>query len=157
MVNCPKCGKGFGLLSNRAYKQWISEIYHEEWNDLWLHMDCYKVTANEEADVQKKLKLCENCQYYRDYSYTDTIDVGLFTPNFKTYTIKSLYCAKFGFNLEDGKEAEKCTNFISRGDYKEKCLRGEINPNTEQIFKLCAYCKTSYDINKSSNCPKCGA
>jgi len=36
------------------------------------------------------------------------------------------YCEKFGFVLKDGREAEKCTSYITGEDYKTKALRGEI-------------------------------
>ena len=132
---------------------WNSEIYHTEWNGQTLHPKCWAQAIIEESEAKKRLTLCDNCNYYRTDS--SQIDIGLFTPNL--VTLESKYCAKFGFGLKGGREAEKCTSYITTEDYKEKALRGEINPQTDTNFRVCPYCQTKYDLNRMSTCPKCGA
>jgi hypothetical protein len=113
--------------------------------------------AQEKPNSKKNFKLCEKCHYYRSDSDSQIIDLGLFMPNPKLITFTAHYCAKFGFSLENGEEAKKCTSYITKDEYKEKALRGEINPNTDYNFRICPYCQTKFDLNKLSACPKCGA
>lgn len=151
MGKCPKCGKGLGFFG--VGLPWESEHFHNEWNGQKLHQECWSQAIKEESEYVERLTLCDNCYYYRTYS--SEIDVGILNP--KYVTLKSKYCAKFGFSLKDGSEAEECTSYITGEDYKTKSLRGEINPQTDTIFKICGYCKVKYDQNKVSVCPKCGA
>lgn len=155
MVKCPKCGKSLGLFG--IGELWDSQVYHSDWNGQKLHMQYWLQATTEESEAKKKLALCSNCHYYRSESSTEVIDLGLFMPNPKMVTFTSRYCAKFGFELKDGKEAEKCTSYIIKEDSKEKALRGEINPNTDNNFRICPYCQTKFDLNKLSVCPRCGA
>ncbi len=152
---CPKCGKGFGFIAR--VQKWVSTEIHPEWKGKKLHPECVKQAIREWEENRKKMTLCENCHYYRSYSNSEVIDTGLFMPNPKMITFTSVYCAKFGFSLKDGKEAEKCTSYMTEEVYKEKALSGEINPLTDSNFKICKYCQTTFDLNKTHKCPKCGA
>lgn len=160
MGKCPKCGKGFGLLA--VVKQWNSEVYHTEWNGQTLHFHCWNNAIIGESEVIKKMTLCKNCQYYRYESSSQTIDTGLFMPNYKFFTFASQKCTKFGFSLKaDGKEAEKCTSYITKADYEKKCLSGEMEKEKGSVQIILDFSSLKDVMSKGGlvmstyKCPNC--
>ena len=75
---------------------------------------------------------------------------GTYAEQVKLYT-----CAKFGFDVTNKltEFAEKCTSYLKKEEYQEKCLKGELTSDSV----TCPYCQTKYDRVKQANCPHCGA
>lgn len=163
MGKCPKCGKGIGLFGSGG-RQWDSQVYRSEWNGQMLHYSpCYldaKFTG--EAQVLKSLKLCENCHYYKYDSSSQTIDTGIFMPNYKVLTFTSHDCVKFGFSLKaEGKEAENCTSYITDENYQKKCLSGDMDKDKGRVQIVLDFSSLKDVMSKGGlvmstyKCPNC--
>lgn len=153
---CPICGKEFGFLSPRI--RWNSE--RQLWNDGLKRYEKGKISYRPDLHGKRLcLKcnqqlldvepLCSNCAFYKEHEepFLDT-----------TLTVRR--CGKFDFEVTSlhYNQAKQCKHYINKNEYKEKALKGEIDPLTsEAVLKTCPYCGTQFDLKKASVCPKCGA
>jgi hypothetical protein len=146
MGKCPKCGMGFGLFEKekKQMTMWgMENNYHLEWEGQWLHLKCWNEENLAGIDRKRKTKNCRFCHYCTStYIYEPNISIKEGQP---FVSISDLFgtqeeqqkrwleqsnapndCSKFGRRIESNNEAEKCSDFIIKEDYKRKDLDGEI-------------------------------
>ena len=80
------------------------------------------------------VKRCEDCGFFEKVKHEagGCDDWGTyFDHSYLTYS-----CRKFGFDINKSNQdmADKCSRYIEKGEYKEKCLNGEIK--LEQSFQI---------------------
>jgi hypothetical protein len=102
-----------------------------------------------------RVKSCDKCGYFEKNIQEEENNNSLLTyfdPPDVTFK-----CRKFGFEIIPKKllTAQKCSGFITKKEYAEKCLTGEINPKAQNLV-VCEYCKSPYDLFKYTRCPHCG-
>ncbi|MCR3907036.1 MAG: hypothetical protein NUK62_08450 [Tenericutes bacterium] len=141
MKKCPKCGEEYRFTHScprtciYCGKQFNSNFGHrwsEDGKDF--HWDCHK------NEMQQK-RLCSNCAFLTSKELVKDIRADDLGVNISTKT--DYYCRLLKIEIEippserlivpaggdficGGKEAEECVNFISKKEYKEKALKGEI-------------------------------
>ena len=102
------------------------------------------------------VKSCDKCGYFEKTIDEDEENRDSLITYYNPPTM-AFKCRKFGFEIipKNLLLAQKCAGFITKNEYAEKCLAGEIKPKAQNLV-VCEYCKSSYDLLKSTRCPYCG-
>ncbi len=125
MGNCAKCGKKFGFM--QFTRQWKTKAFHPEFYGQSLHWECLVEEWNSIP------KVCSNCGYYELTETVEDEDVGAYN---------NTRCRKFKIALDIAGEerltqlgamATQCSSYIGKSEYRDKCLRGEINSDKTNI------------------------
>jgi hypothetical protein len=144
LPQCRRCGKTQGWVARNS----LSFRFYRMCDTCFAKYVNYLKSPN--------VRSCDKCGFFEksireDEENTDSLLAYFDSPNM---TFK---CRKFGFEIIPKKLllAQECAGFITKQKYAEKCLNGEINPTARNIV-ICEYCKSSYDLFKSTRCPYCG-
>jgi hypothetical protein len=160
MANCKRCNKKisfFQVHNTRHYglcreccdtidKAQVNSPNFEEWKAKNVHY------LNPDA-------LCNKCGYFEEIRHdrggVDSLGT-FFDESYLTFK-----CRKFSLNLDKDNfsNAKQCTSYISKYDYEEKCLKGEINSGNIQVVLDFSSLKDIMSkgglIMSSYKCPNC--
>jgi uncharacterized Zn finger protein (UPF0148 family) len=113
-------------------------------------------------EKSKELILCRKCHYYTSETDTLPMETGIFIPNYNFVTLTIYHCAKFGFRIKDnGKEAEKCTSYITDEEHKERALSGELYKDKTNVQIIIDFSSLKDVMSKGGlvmttyKCPNC--
>ncbi len=120
---CPSCGKKIGFLSRT--EAWKTKKAHPAWLGLLLHTDCWsQETLKAGLEEGNDGKLCANCGYFNEIIHDRAgVNAEGIPVSYSTYE-----CRKFSLDLEEDDDAvaEKCSSYINKREYLEKCLSGKM-------------------------------
>jgi DNA-directed RNA polymerase subunit RPC12/RpoP len=123
---CPSCGKKIGFLTRT--EAWKTKKAHPAWLGLFLHSDCWRQETLKIESELRTGKLCANCGYFNEiiHSRAGFNDEGI-PVSYSTHK-----CRKFSLDIEEDDDAmaEKCSSYIHRNEYREKCLNGDMEQKT---------------------------
>ena len=153
MNNCTKCGKKLGWLERHS-------LWYQSYK---MCNSCYLQYCNDlERDFKNpEVKTCNKCGYFEEVRHErgGVDDLGTyFDESYSTFK-----CRKFNFDLDEMKYylAQKCSSYISKEEYEEKCLRGEMEKERVQIVLDFSSLKDVMAkggiVMPTYNCPKCNA
>ena len=150
---CVSCKKKFGFMN--LSREWKTKAFHPEWYGQSLHYDCL---VQEWSNIPK---LCSNCGHYELTGTVEDEDIGSYSNS---------KCRKFSIALDiAGDErftqlvamANKCSSYINRNEYQEKCLKGEMGKEKECIQIVLDFSSLKDEMSKGGlvmttyKCPNC--
>jgi len=135
MKHCRICGK--------KINKWSLESDFVAMHD-FVCQDCWSKGKEHLGE-----RSCGNCAYCATKVFAEE------KPFLISYQFTKEYvCTKFGFDVTNRLHfAGKCTSHLTREQYEQKCLRGELDSD----MVTCPYCQVKYDRVKQASCPNCGA
>lgn len=188
MGNCAKCGNELGFRDKRksfhmtSYIDAIENGIFPEYNGKQVCISCQqsllnskgieyrgllaikrgneriKELANQLQNEFKNGRFCVNCTFYHKiYNKLESLMLGLSIDPFQPH-----YCKKLKMNLGNpyGKDAEKCTSYMTVEEYKE-ALSGEMNKDKANVQIILDFSSLKDVMSKGGlvmatyKCPNC--
>jgi hypothetical protein len=153
MNKCAKCGKKLGWFERHS-------LWYQSYK---MCNSCYFQYINQLENDSKnpEVKTCNKCGYFEEVRHErgGVDDLGTyFDESYSTFK-----CRKFNFDLDGMKYylAQKCSSYISKEEYEEKCLTGRMEKEHVQIVLDFSSLKDVMAkggiVMPTYNCPKCNA
>lgn len=107
------------------------------------------------------VKTCNKCAYFEEVIHErgGVDDLGVYIDE----SYSTFKCKKFDFDLDETKYyyAQRCSSYITKKEYEEKCLSGEIEKENAKIILDFSSLKEVLIkggiVMSAYNCPKCNA
>jgi hypothetical protein len=184
MVCCAKCGKELGFFEKDSVFSFQNALKYglfSEYKEKTLCHSCIfqlldskgikyrglmgqRQSLKRIQELTKDRKTCYKCGYFEEVRH----DIGgvnssgiILSDSYSTFK-----CRKFSFDLnEKDLKAEKCTSYILKEDYQEKCLSGEMDKEKakENVQVVFDFSSLKDELAKGGvvmttcKCPNCNA
>jgi hypothetical protein len=134
-------------------EKWKSKEVHPEWLGQILHPECFDQEKSKES-------LCLNCGYCDEivHDLGGIDEFGFDDESYSTYK-----CRKFSFQIDksNNSKAKDCLSYLNKVEYQEKCLKGEIGTEKQNVQLVLDFSSLKEVMNKGGlvmttyKCPNC--